>query len=107
MSDRPLWRSLNHVRQAIIEVFKKHGLKITILTGLAKVNFLDVTLDLENGIHKPYRKPGDKPLYVNAASNHPSAILKNFRLGINKILVELSSNEQVFGPCLCKWQQLL
>ena len=89
-------RQTEKLRQAIIEVFRRHGLKITISTGLAKVNFLDVTLDLENGIHKPYRKPGDKPLYVNAASNHPPAILKNIPLGINKRLVELSSNEQVF-----------
>ena len=55
-----------------------------------------MTLDLETGVHKPYRKPGDKPLYVNAASNHPPAILKNIPLGINRRLVEISSNEEVF-----------
>ena len=89
-------RQTEKLRQAIINVLKKHGLMITISTGLTKVNFLDVTLDLEKGIHKPYRKPGDKPLYVNAKSNHPPAILKNIPLGINKRLVEISSNEEVF-----------
>ena len=85
------------LKQQIIKVFKKHGLKITIATGLTKVNFLDVTLDLEKGIYKPYRKPGDRPQYVNAASNHPPMVLKNIPLGINRRLVEISSNEQVFN----------
>ena len=89
-------RQTEKLRQEIINIFKKHGLKITISTGLQRVNFLDVTLDLETGVHKPYRKPGDKPLYVNAVSNHPQAILKNIPLGINRRLVEISSNEEVF-----------
>ena len=63
-------RQTEKLRQSIIKVFKKHGLQITISTGLSRVNFLDVTLDLEKGTYKPYRKPGDKPMYVNAKSNH-------------------------------------
>ena len=59
------------------------------------MNFLDVTLDLEKGIYKPYRKLGDRPQYVNAASNHLPMVLKNISLGINRRLVEISSNEQV------------
>ena len=90
-------RQTEKLRQEIIKVFKKHGLKITIVTGLSKVNFLDVTLDLEHGIYKPYRKPGDRPQYVNAASNHPPMVLKNIPLGINRRLVEISSNEQAFN----------
>ena len=50
-------RQTEKLRQAIISVFKKHGLKITISAGLTKVNFLDVTLDLEKGICKLYSKP--------------------------------------------------
>ena len=78
-------------------MFKKHGLQITISTGLSRVNFLDVTLDLEKGTYKPYRKPGDKPMYVNAKSNHPPMIIKNIPLGINRRLVDISSNEQIFN----------
>ena len=60
------------------------------------MNFLDVTLDLQTSIFKSYIKPGDKPLYVNAASNHPPSILKNIPIGVNKRLSENSSNKEVF-----------
>ena len=35
-------------------------------------------------------------MYVTAASNHPPMVIKNIPLGINKRLVDISSNEQVF-----------
>ena len=66
-------RQAEKLRQSIIKVFKDHNLKITIEVGLTEVDFLDVTLDLERGIFKPFRKPGDKPLYVDSRSNHPPA----------------------------------
>ena len=52
--------------------------------GLTRVNFLDITLDLEKELFKPYRKPGDKPQYVNSMSNHPPSVLKKIPLGIIK-----------------------
>ena len=90
-------RQTEKIRQAIINVFGRHNLSITIATGLSRVNFLDVTLDLEKGTYKPYRKPGDKPQYVNAASNHPPNVIKNIPMGINRRLVEISSNEEIFN----------
>ena len=60
------------------------------------MNFLDITLDLQTSIFKPYIKPGDKPLYVNAESNHPPAILKNIPLSVNKRICEISANQEVF-----------
>ena len=70
------------LRQKIIQIFAEQGLAITIEINQTIVNFLDVTLYLETGLFKPYRKPGDKPLYVSAQSNHPPQILKNIPLGI-------------------------
>ena len=55
-----------------------------------------MTLDLQTSIFKPYIKPGDKPLYVNAGSNHPPAILKNIPRGINKRISRISANQEVF-----------
>ena len=57
-------RQLEKLRQSIIKVFNDHNLGITIEVGLSRVDYLDVTLDLERELHRPYRKPGDKPLYV-------------------------------------------
>ena len=48
------------------------------------VNFLDITLDLENAKFAPYRKPNNQPLYVDSRSNHPPSILKQIPISINK-----------------------
>ena len=75
-------RQQERMRQKIVKVFSDHGLSITIFINLKAVNFLDVTLDLEKNVYKPYRKPGDKPRYVHSQSNHPPQVLKNIPAGI-------------------------
>ena len=45
------------MRQEIVKVFSEHGFEITIFINLKRVDFLDITLDLEKGTFKPYRKP--------------------------------------------------
>ena len=64
-------RQQEKLKQKIINIFKNQELGITIEINLKRVNFLNVTLDLEAKTYQPYRKPGDKPLYVSAWSNHP------------------------------------
>ena len=86
----------NKVKDDIAKIFKKNGLSVTIHSSLKVVDFLDITLDLMTGLHKPYCKPNTKPLYVHAKSNHPGSILKNIPANINKRLSILSSNEEVF-----------
>ena len=64
------------LKQRIIKIFGDQGLKITIDIGLTRANFLDIPLDLETGLYKPFRKPGDKPLYISAYSKHPPQIMR-------------------------------
>ena len=89
-------RQQTKIKDEITKIFTANNLKITCDINRTSVNFLDVTLDLKTSIFKPYIKPGDKPLYVNAASNHPPAILRNIPIGINKRLSEISSSQEVF-----------
>ena len=42
--------------------FKDIGFSIDIQTNFKEVNFLDVTLNLQNGTYRPYKKPSDKLL---------------------------------------------
>ena len=35
------------------------------------VNYLDVTLNLNDGFYRPYKKPKDKTNYVQVNSDHP------------------------------------
>ena len=95
------------LRQRIIRIFGEQDLKITIEIGLTRVNFLDLTLDLETGLYKPYRKPGDKPLYVSAHSNHPPQILKNLPAGIEKRISFNSANQEIFEAAIQPYQSEL
>ena len=79
------------------KLFKDHGLKITIATAGPVANFLDVTLDLSDGTYKPFRKPNDTPVYINAASNHPPSILKHIPKMVERRLNNISCNEAVFN----------
>ena len=45
---------------------------------------MDVRLDLSDGSHRPYRKPNDTPVYINAASNHPPSIPKHIPKMVEK-----------------------
>ena len=53
-------------------------------------------MDLETGLYQPYRKPGDKPLYISAKSNHPPSVIKNLPMGIERRLSNNSANQQIF-----------
>ena len=55
------------MKNKIIKIFQNVGLRITVETSSKSVNFLDVNLDLKSGIHKPYMKPNNNPVYVHAA----------------------------------------
>ena len=85
-----------NVKKQISKIFNDHGLKVTINANLKVVDYLDITLDLMTGLHRPFVKPNTKPLYVHSQSNHPKSILKNIPANVNKRLSMLSSNEEVF-----------
>ena len=59
------------IKKNLTKQFQSLGLRVTINVNLKTVNFLDLTLRLKSGKFWPYRKPGDRPLYVNRLSNHP------------------------------------
>ena len=63
-------------RKEIARCFKEHGLKITIQSNLKSVDYLDITLNLTNGLFQPFRKPNDEPLYINTKSNYPPTVIK-------------------------------
>ena len=59
------------IRKKIINIFKNIDFKIEIVTNLVEVDFLDITFNLENNKYRPYKKPNDKLVYIDASSNHP------------------------------------
>lgn len=97
----------DRMRKDIIAAFKEVGLKITIEANLRRVNFLDITLNLETGKYQPYRKPNDQPRYVHRQSNHPPTILKNIPDAIAQRLSKISSDQQIFTKAAPQYQQAL
>lgn len=84
-------------RKDIIKVFKELSLSIIIKCRLKKVNFLDVTFDIENNTYEPYRKPNDTPLFINIGSNHPKCIKNKIAKSVQDRLSNISCNENVFN----------
>ena len=90
-------RQIENMKKKICKIFANSKLKITIEANLKTVDFLDITMDLKSGIHKPYMKPNNTPLYVHKESNHPPNITKNIPESINRRLSAISSNETSFN----------
>ena len=94
-------------RKDLIKIFKDNGLNITVETNLIATDFLDVHFDLQNGIYKPFRKPNDTPLYVNAGSNHPPNIIKQLPLMIGRRISDISSNKAEFDKASREYNDAL
>ena len=87
---------LDKRRKDIIYLFINEGLNITIDTNIIETYFFDVTFNLVNGKLFAYRRPNNKPLYINAKSNHPPNIINYLPDMISKRLPDLPCNEEEF-----------
>ena len=85
---------LERIKKNLQKTFKDFGLEIVAGSNLRIVNYLEVTLNLNNGFFKPYHKPDDIIRYVNKESNHPSSIIKHLPTSIENGFN--SSNEKIF-----------
>ena len=94
-------------KKQIVKVFKEYVLPITIKCKSKSVDFPDVTFDLVNEIHKSYRKPNNKPLYINRHFNHHPNILKQLPKSIEKRKSETSSNIDIFNRSIKIYNDVL
>ena len=97
----------DRIRKHFHAIFKRNGLELEIECNLKIVNFLDASLNLEDGTFRPYRKPNDETKYVHAKSNHPPNILKQLPISIEKRLTTLSINETIFNESSRHYQEAL
>ena len=72
------------IRKHFHAIFKQNGLELEIECNLKIVNYLDVTLNLEDRTFRPYRKSNAETIYIHAKSNHPSNIIKQLPTSIDK-----------------------
>ena len=100
-------QTLERIAQRIRNLFETFGLSITIEINLHQVDFLDVTFRLPTEDFKPYKKPNNKPLYVNTRSSHPPTVIKQIPIGINTRLSNISSCEKHFDDAKSDYQKAL
>ena len=70
------------IKKNIRKLFKENQLDIVIQCNMKTVNYLDVTLNLENSTYRPYQKENNQIKYINIESNHPLSIIKQLPLSI-------------------------
>ena len=98
---------IDRLRKELVKLFKQYDLRITVNANVKIAEYLDVKFNLENGLHRPYRKPNDVPMYISTQSNHPPLVLKMVPETVQKRLSMLSSNVDVFNEEARVYQQAL
>ena len=89
------------------KIFKKEKLDIVVEPSAHVNNFLDVELNLITGKFNPYRKPNDRPVYINAKSNHPNTIIKHLPGMIEYRISSLCSDKEIFDNEIGPYQKAL
>ena len=67
---------IERTTKKIRKFFRGNGLNITTENSPKTANFLDVTLELDTGLHRPFHKVNENLQYVNKNSNHPRTVIK-------------------------------
>ena len=93
--------------QKVARIFKEFGFSIKIEANHKIVNYLDITLNLETGLFKPYSKPNNTVHYVHKKSNHPPSVIKNLPKNINNRLSKISASEEIFDAAIPQYQEAL
>ena len=71
-------RQNDMLKKRIRKIFQDNGLNVDIECNKTAVDFLDVTLDLQRNIFKPYAKLNEVIQYVNKQSNLPPMFIRIF-----------------------------
>ena len=79
-----------------IRTFKDEGLKITVELCDDNVDFLDISLNVSDKSHRPYKNLNDTPLYINKISNHTKSIINNIPDMVSIRPSNLSSDKRSF-----------
>ena len=96
-----------NIKKTFQKMFKNKTLDIIINCNKKIVNYLDVTLNLNDGSCRPYKKPNDETNYIHVNSDHPPSILKQLPVSIEKRLSSLSSSKEIFEEAAPYYEQYL
>ena len=97
---------LERIKKNLQKIFKDFGLEKVAESNLRIVNYLDVTLNLNDGSFRPCHKP-DIIQYINKESNHPPNLIKHLPASIKKRLLNNSSDEKILKESAIYYEDTL
>ena len=100
-------QQIDRMLKNVMKIFKDVGFDIDVETNLKIVVFLDITLNLNNGTRRPYKKPNNLLSYINKSTNHLPQIINQLSKTINERLSRNSSNEEVFNSSKQQYEKAL
>ena len=95
------------IKKHFQSIFRKNNLSIIVKCNLKIVDYLDVTLNLSDGLDKLFHKPNSEINYIHRESNHPPSIIKQLPLSVESRLSKLSSDKNVFIQAASVYQEAL
>ena len=98
MSCQYLKTQLERIKKSLQKKFKDFGLEIAAESKLKIVNYVDVTLNLNDGSFIPCDKPDDIIQYINKECNHPPNLIRKFTLGLQKSRSKILQPYQILYP---------
>ena len=98
---------LERIKKSSKKTFKDFSLEIVAESNLRVVNYLDVTLNLNDGSFRPSHKPDDIIHYINKESNHPPNLIKHLPESNVKRLSNNSSDEKIFKEAAIYYKDTL
>ena len=98
---------LERIKKSLQKTFKDFVLEIVAECNLRIVNYLDVTLNLNDGSFRPCDKPDDIIQYINKEFNHPPNLIKHLLASIEKRLSNNSFDEKLFQESAIYYEDTL
>ena len=96
------------IKKTFQKMFKNKGLDIIINYNMKIVNYLGVTLNLNDGSYRHYKKPNEETNYIHVHSDHPApSILKQLSKSLGKRFSSLSSSTEIFEITVPYYEQYL
>ena len=89
------------------KIFKEKDLDIIIQCNLKITNYLDITLNLNDGSYHLYRKPNEETNYIHISSDDPPSIIEEIPRSIEKRLSILSSSKDIFQESAIYYKKCL
>ena len=84
------------IKKKLKRLLKEYDLEIMAESNQKIVNYLNVTLNLNDSTFRPYHKPGDQIQYTHTESSHQPNIIKHIKTSMETRLSNLSSAETIF-----------